>query len=74
MSFPSPDGTISHQRLADAFVDDTALGITDDGKMSFETLISKLEILAQTWEQLLHYSGDALNLRKCSWYIMFWCW
>ncbi|KAI2497437.1 hypothetical protein MHU86_17041 [Fragilaria crotonensis] len=35
ISFRSVDGTITHQRLVDAFVDDTAIGITDDGTKTF---------------------------------------
>jgi len=74
MSFVSPDGLNVHSRLVDAFVDDTALGFTDDGKASFEELIHRLEEVAQTWEKLLHYSGGALNLSKCSWFVMYWDW
>jgi hypothetical protein len=72
--FRSQDGTLEHRRLVDAFVDDTALGFTDDGKSSFSELIASLESAAQTWEQLLHFSGGALNLSKCSWYVLFWDW
>lgn len=32
------------------------------------------ETVAQTWEQLLHFSGWALNLKKCSWYVMYCDW
>ncbi|KAI2491084.1 hypothetical protein MHU86_23466 [Fragilaria crotonensis] len=56
MSFRSSDGVNTHSRLVDAFVDDTALGFTDNGSMSFEDLVTSLEDLAQTWEKLLHYS------------------
>ena len=74
ISFRSPDGTLDHRRLVDAFVDDTALGLTDDGSLSFSELVTSLERIAQTWEQILHFSGGALNLKKCSWYIMYWDW
>jgi hypothetical protein len=63
-----------HSRLIDAFVDDTSLGFTDPGFLSLETMVSKLSNIAQTWEKLLFYSGGALNLKKCSWYIMHWDW
>ena len=74
MGFRSADGVNIHSRLVDAFVDDTALGFTDDGSMSFDALVTSLEELAQTWERLLHYSGGSLNLSKCSWFVMFWDW
>jgi hypothetical protein len=74
ISFRSADGTIQHERLVDAFVDDTAIGMTDTGSRSLTELINALESVAQTWEQLLHFSGGALNLSKCSWYVMFWDW
>ncbi|KAI2499411.1 hypothetical protein MHU86_15056 [Fragilaria crotonensis] len=74
MEFLSPDSQMSHSRLIDAFVDDTSLGFTDPGMISLETMIAKLKHMAQTWENLLFYSGGALNLTKCSWHIMFWDW
>ena len=74
ISFRSPDGTLDHRRLVDAFVDDTAIGFTDTGDKSFHDLVSTLEHIAQTWEQILFFSGGSLNLGKCSWYIMYWDW
>ena len=74
MSFRSPDGVNVHSRLVDAFVDDTALGFTDDGVTSFDEIVSRLEAVAQIWEKLLHYSGGSLNLSKCSWFVMYWDW
>ncbi|KAI2496027.1 hypothetical protein MHU86_18500 [Fragilaria crotonensis] len=47
--FKSADGTIVHQRLVDAFVDDTAIGLTDTGRLSMTELIASLEKFAQTW-------------------------
>ena len=74
MQFESPDTVLRHSRLTDAFVDDTSLGYTDAGYLSLETLIAKLNHMAQTWENLLFYSGGALNLSKCSWYVLYWDW
>ena len=74
MSFKSPDNKNIHSRLVDAFVDDTALGFTDDGQLSLDEMVLALESMAQTWEQLLHFSGGTLNLTKCSWFVMFWDW
>ena len=72
MEFTSPQH--HHTRLMDAFVDDTSLGFTDTGVLSSPALIQKLTDIAQTWEQLLSYSGGSLNLTKCSWYVMYWEW
>ena len=75
VNFTSVSGDISHSRLADAFVDDTSLSFTsssDDADIN--DLITCLEHIAQTWEQLLHLSGGKLNLAKCSWFIVRWEW
>ena len=37
-----------HSRLADAFVDDTMLGKLDSGDLSYEDLIGRLQLIAQT--------------------------
>ena len=54
ISFQSPDGINKHSRLVDKFVDDAALGLTDDGSMSYDELVGSVEDVAQTWEKLLH--------------------
>jgi hypothetical protein len=72
MEFTSPHH--HHSRLMDAFVDDTSLGFTDSGILTCTEMIKTLNGIAQTWEALLSYSGGALNLQKCSWYVMFWEW
>jgi hypothetical protein len=63
-TFQSLDGKQLHTRHTDAFVDDTSMGNTDDGNLSYEEMIKELEHIAQTREKLLHYSGGALNLKK----------
>ena len=63
---------MTHSRLIDAFVDNTSLGNTDPGLLTLERMIEKLNRMAQTWAQLLYYSGGALNLAKCLWHIMYW--
>jgi hypothetical protein len=63
-----------HKRLVDAFVDDTSLGFTSAGDLSYQKLIGRLQQVSQTWEHLLHLSGGKLNLAKCSWYVMYWEW
>jgi len=72
-TFESVDGRIVNSRLVDAFVDDTSLGFTDDA-LSYNVMITTLQTISQTWEHLLHLSGGALNLKKCSWYVLFWDW
>ena len=75
MEFKSPDTELLQQtRLIDAFADDTSLGYADAGFLTLEALIATLNNIAQTWEKLLFYSGGALNLSKCSWYVLFWDW
>ena len=74
MEFASPDGCNHQARLLDAFVGDTSLGFTDSGELDFIALTNRLGEMAQTWEQLLHLSGGALNLKKCLYHILFWEW
>ena len=50
------------------------MGFTDSGDLSCAGMIERLTIIAQHWETLLFYSGGSLNLKKCSWYVMFWEW
>lgn len=72
MEFSSPH--FHHSRLLDAFLDDTSLGFTDSGVISCDDMIDRLSTIAQHWEKLLFYSGGSLNLKKCSWYVMYWDW
>jgi hypothetical protein len=76
MQFTSIDGNLEHSRLMDAYVDDTAIGMTfhDHQCDIMDTIITRLEHAAQTWELLLFYSGGSLNLSKCSWSITYWQW
>ena len=63
VNFSCPSGTIKHQRLADAFVDDIALCFTSSSdSVSFDQMVNKLQKIAQTWEHLLFLSGGKLNL------------
>lgn len=73
--FRSPDSDMTHQRLIDAFVDDTSLAFTDTyHKTSPAQMIQQMQAIAQNWEKLLFYSGGALNLKKCSWSMLYWEW
>ena len=71
VNFSCPSGAVTHKRLADAFVDDTALCFTSSSNETlYEQLVTKLQHIAQTWENLLFLSGCKLNLSKCSRYIL----
>jgi hypothetical protein len=73
--FRSPDDPTLHQRLIDAFVDDTSLAITDTYQPKGPNeMIQSIEKIAQDWERLLFYSGGSLNLKKCSWSMLYWEW
>jgi hypothetical protein len=38
-------------------------------------MISRMEQIAQNWENdTVFYSGGALNLKKCSWNMLYWEW
>jgi hypothetical protein len=74
MMFIDPLVKKPHSRLADAFVNDTMSGKTDSGDLSYEDLIRRLQLIAQTWERLLSYSGGALNLSKCFYCVLYWEW
>lgn len=75
MSLSTPNGIIQHDRLTDAYVDDTSLGFTDhDCLFNYNELIQRLQSIAQTWSDLLEISGGSLNFSKCSWYVIYWEW
>jgi hypothetical protein len=77
MEFQSPDSSISVDRHSDAFVDDTQNGLNDAHMLqpwTIHELFEKLQAMAQTWERLLHCSGGALELSKCSYYVLYWQW
>jgi hypothetical protein len=74
MMFLVPIMKKPHSQLADAFVDDTMLGKSDSGDLLYEDLTGRLQLIAQTWERLLSYSGGALNLSKCFYYVLYWEW
>ena len=72
MEFTSPSASFTHSCLIDTFVDDTSLGFTNPGVLSIPEMIRRINSIAQTWEQLLHFPGGSLNLGKCSWYVIYW--
>jgi hypothetical protein len=75
INFSCPRVELTHARLSEAFVDDTYLEYTSSSQsLSFESMVEKLQTIAQMWEHLLFLSGGKLNLLKCSWYILRWEW
>ena len=72
--FQSPDSTVRHTRLIDAFVDDTSISFTDDQDRHIDDMVSKLTHIASSWNKLLHFSGGSLNLQKCAYHITMWEW
>ena len=75
ISFESPNSTMTHTRLVDAYVDDTSAGFTDPySDFTLEDMIETLQRIAQSWEHILSLSGGSLNFKKCSWYVVYWEW
>ena len=77
MTFVDPWQDFCDERNADAFVDDSANGVSDahlDVPMTVSELVCHLQHTAQTWEQILYSSGGALEIPKCFWYLVYWDW
>jgi hypothetical protein len=77
MTFCDPWQDLSDERNADAFVDDTANGVSDahqDDPMSINEIVGHLQHTAQSWERILYSSGGALEIPKCFWYLTYWEW
>jgi hypothetical protein len=74
VTFRSPDTSMCHERLIDAFVDDTSISFTDSGDKSYDDMVATITSIASLWDRLLFYSGGSLNLQKCAWHITYWEW
>jgi hypothetical protein len=77
MAFTDPWQDIFDKRNADAFVDDSANGVSDahqEVPMSVTEIVGHLQNTAQTWERVLFSSGGSLNIPKCFWYLVYWEW
>jgi Reverse transcriptase (RNA-dependent DNA polymerase) len=75
LEFHDPWNEISTKWHIGAFVDDTNQAVMDTThSLTTNELIERLRIAGQLWENLLHISGGALNLSKCSWSLQFWEW
>jgi hypothetical protein len=75
--FESPTKEWTHERHADAFVDDATLVTNDQTELQPQTpytLARNLEHSAQIWRDLLFASGGDLELKKCFYYILHWYW
>jgi hypothetical protein len=75
LTFEDPWQSISTKWHIGAFVDDTNQAILDTtAHLTPSELTEQLRQAGQLWETLLHISGGALNLSKCSWSLQFWEW
>ena len=75
LEFTDPWKEISAKWHIGAFVDDTNQATLDlTHSMTPDELIEQLRTAGQLWENLLHISGGALNLSKCSWSMQYWEW
>ena len=61
ITFSNPLGTSIHNRIGEAYVDDTELWLTIPD-MDIVQLTSKMQEIAQHWEQLLYTTGGGLLL------------
>ena len=67
----NPQGISVHNRIGEAYVDNTELWLTIPD-MDIVQLTSKMQKIAQHWEQLLYTSGGALALEKCFFVALEW--
>ena len=77
MTFADPWQDLFDKRNADAFVDDSANGVSDahqEVPMPVPEIVGHLQHTAQTWERILFSSGGSLNIPKCFWYLVYWEW
>jgi hypothetical protein len=68
---------LSDEQNADAFVDDTANGVSDahqDDPMSVTEIVGHLLHTVQSWDRILYSSGGALEIPKCFWHLVYWEW
>ena len=75
ITFSNPQGTSVHNRIGEAYVDDTELWLTIP-EMDIVQLTSKMQEISQHWEQLLYTTrggaGRALALEKCFFVALEW--
>jgi hypothetical protein len=75
LEFQDPWHDFSEKWHIGAFVDDTNQAVLDTmSSLTPSELTEQLRQAGQLWERLLHISGGALNLSKCSWSLQFWEW
>jgi hypothetical protein len=75
-SYCNPDRTNMMQINMIGFVDDSNGQVnsflSNESKEELQQLVKKAEYNATTWSQLLHATGGALELSKCSYHILYW--
>ena len=69
MRFESPDKSIVVEKRGDLFVDDTALGTTENCTRNNNTVIEQIKHDGQKHALTLFSEGHRLSLPKCSWYL-----
>jgi hypothetical protein len=73
-TYESPDRTVSIQLHMVGFVDDTSGSVNEflsNTPPTPERLIQLMHQDAQLWSDLLHSSGGALELSKCSYHVIY---
>ena len=68
----SPDHEVSYKLRIIGLVDDKRQYANDWNNNSEKTICKNLQTAASSWEQILHTSGGALELFKCTWYLRNW--
>ena len=67
-----PNGPASWKVHMLGFVDNKRHYINNTSFVSAKILIIAIERSVNSWNELLHFSGGALELSKCAWYILKW--
>ena len=71
ITFSNPQGTLTCNRIGEAYVDDTELWLTMPDR-DITQLAQEMQKIAQHWEQLLYTTGGALALEKCFYVALQW--
>ena len=69
MKFQDPDHAITIEKNGDLFVDDTAIGVTDNAKTK-ETVLEQLEFDQQKHGLYMYSAGHKLAFDKCYFYLI----
>ena len=76
LKFTSADGSITTERKAEGFVDDTDLWVTSTALPDDNpgTVTDGMQQLFQCWCTVLRQSGGLLGFKKCFWCLITWVW